>query len=113
MYLLLIVSTPVLMFIGYHVTKILMGGRENALPEEIVVMPQDLVWANYTRNIDVIEEISRAVVQVRDLPPLTYEQIAIHLTSKEAHRVAQAVGEFYVYREDEIRNFLLKTGQAQ
>lgn len=112
MMLLLLLAMPVLLFIGFHLAKILMGDREYALPDEIVVMPQDLVWANYTHNLDVIEEISRAAVQVRDLPPLTYEQIAPFLQTKEAHRIAQLVREFYMYREDEIRDYLMRMSQA-
>ncbi|KEO83626.1 hypothetical protein [Tumebacillus flagellatus] len=105
-YWLLIVGTPLLLFIGYFLAKILFRDREYDVPENVVVMPQDYKWRNYTNDYRVIMEISRAVVQVQSFPPVTYQQIYMHLVSEEAHRVAQNIGTFHVYREQDIRAYL-------
>jgi hypothetical protein len=104
--LLFLLMMPVLLFIGYHLAKLAYGDRELAEPTDVVVMPPELIWMNYTTDLDVIIEISRAVIQLRQVPPVTYEQIKPYLESYEAHKVAQMVGTFHVYRERDIREYL-------
>ncbi|MFD2171717.1 hypothetical protein [Tumebacillus lipolyticus] len=108
---------PVMLFLGYHLAKLAYGDRVQADPTDVVVMPPDLIWMNYTHDLDVIVEITRAVIQVRQEPPVTYQQIKPYLESYDAHKVAQLVGVFHVYREAEIREYLNtvhhKTAQAQ
>jgi len=105
-WLLLLLGAPVLLFLGFYVAKILYRDREFAEPTDVVVMPHDMTWLNYTHNARVITEISRAVVQVRLMPPIAYEQIAHLLQTQEAHRVAADIGDFHVYREQELRKYL-------
>ncbi|MBL0386632.1 hypothetical protein JJB07_08210 [Tumebacillus sp. ITR2] len=105
-YWLLIVGLPVLLFIGFFLAKILFKDREYDVPQNVVVMPHDLLWRTYTNDYRIIMEISRAVVQVQSFPPVTYHQIYLHLQSEEAHRVASTIGTFHVYREHDIRSYL-------
>ncbi|MGB8955372.1 MAG: hypothetical protein WCC10_08355 [Tumebacillaceae bacterium] len=104
---------PVLMFIGFFGAKILFKDHDYADPTDVVVMPPDLTWPNYTNNLDVIVEISRAVVGLRVKSPVSYAQLQPHLRSKEAHRIAELVQEFHVYREEEIRAFLQQLNQRK
>lgn len=112
-YWLLLIGLPILLFIGYFFAKILFKDREYDLPENVVVMPHDLHWRNYTNNYRIIMEISRAVIQVQSYPPVTYRQIYLHLQSEEAHRVAESVGTFHVYREHEIRTYLEEVDEVR
>lgn len=104
--LLLFLAAPVLMFTGYYLAKILFRDREYAQPADVVVMPHDLTWLNYTTNSRIVAEISHAVVQVRQSPPIRYSQIAPYLETAEAHRVAMEIDSFHVYREHAIRQYL-------
>ena len=104
---------PVLLFIGFYGAKILFRDHDYAEPINVVVMPPDLTWPKYTNNLDVIVEITRAVIGLRVKAPITYEQIQPHLRSKEAHRIAQMVQEFHVYREEEIRSYLQQLQHMQ
>ncbi|PWK10267.1 hypothetical protein C7459_11288 [Tumebacillus permanentifrigoris] len=105
-YWLLLVGLPLLMFIGFFLAKILFRDREYEPPSNVVVMPHDLRWRNYTSDQRVILEISRAVVQLQSKPPVTYHQIYLHLTTEEAHRIAEQIDTFHVYREQDIRAYL-------
>ncbi|ASS76320.1 hypothetical protein CIG75_16110 [Tumebacillus algifaecis] len=107
--LLFALMTPVLLFVGFHLLKLAYGDREHAEPTDVVVMPPDLVWMNYTNDLDTIIEITSAVIQVRQEPPVSYAQIKPYLESYEAHKVAQLIGVFHVYREREIRHYLTTT----
>ncbi|TCP55589.1 hypothetical protein EV586_103242 [Tumebacillus sp. BK434] len=103
---LFLLMMPVLLFLGYHLAKLAYGDREHAEPTDVVVMPHDLAWMQYTSDINIITEISRVVIRLRQEPPVTYEQIKPLLETYEAHKVAQAVGVFHVYREQAIRDYL-------
>lgn len=103
---LFLLMVPVLLFLGYHLAKLAYGDREHAEPTDVVVMPHDLIWMKYTNDIDIIIEISRAVISLRQQPPVLYEQIKPLLETYEAQKVAQAVGVFHVYREHAIRDYL-------
>jgi hypothetical protein len=113
MYMFLLLFSPVLVFIGFFAAKLLFRDHDYAEPTDVVVMPPDLTWRNYTWDLDIIVEISRAVIQLREKPPVTYEQIAPFLKSMEAHRVASQIREFHIYREHDIRDHLQRLDELK
>lgn len=105
-YWLLILSAPVLFFIGYQLARRQHFKKQEIIP--IVVLPIDHDWAAYTKNQDVINEITNAVVRLRasatysGSQTVNYQTLRSFLRTTESHQIARQCVEFGIYRKEAI-----------